>query len=148
MSVGNQTQSTANSAHWECRQMLAEMRLQDITTFEEIFSHTVAFLFALAPSVRSGTPEDQPHVISWLQEWYASLLYMMLNIKYTSTNHLWPREENRTFTGNWNIGLLYLVQLNIPQTHPLLGRFIPILLRFNVRQWLCEFSQAFYGHSR
>lgn len=154
MSVGNQTQSTANSAHWVCRQtlptpqMLAEMRLQVITTLGEIFSLSVAFLFTLAPSLGSWTPQDQPHLISWLQDWQASLLDMMLNIKNTSTHHPWLWAENRTFTGNWIIGLLYLVQLNIPQTHPLLGRFITIHLRFNVRQWLCEFSQAFYGHSR
>lgn len=152
MSVGNQTQSTANSAHWVWQekqptpQIFAEMRLQVITTLRETFTHTAAFLFALAPSVGTGTPEDQPHLISWLQDWYASLLYMMLNIKYTSTNRLWPRAEKRMFTGNWNIGHLYLVQLNIPKTHPLLGRFITIPLPFNVRQWLCEFSQAFYGH--
>lgn len=120
MPVSNQTQSTANSAHWVWRQklpmpqILAEMRLQVITSLGEIFSHTAAFLYALAPSVGTdGGPQRTSHLISWLQDWYASLLHMILNIKYTSSNHLWPRAEDRTFTGNWNIGLL---QLNISQT--------------------------------
>lgn len=70
MSVGNHTQSTANSAHWLRRQklptplILAEMRLQVITTLGEIFSHTATFLSALAPSLGTGTPENQPHLIS------------------------------------------------------------------------------------
>lgn len=49
MSVGNQTQSTANCADWTWRQKLPQIlfrnEVQDITTLGEIFSHMAAFLF-------------------------------------------------------------------------------------------------------
>lgn len=65
MSMDNQTQSTAYSAHW-APQILntnTEMRLRVITTLEGFFSHTAAILSEFAPSVGTGSPEDKPYLI-------------------------------------------------------------------------------------
>lgn len=72
MSVGNQTQSSAYSAHWVWRQELpmpqildtnTEMRLQVRTTLGGIFPHTAAFLSALAPSVEQEAQRTS-HILS------------------------------------------------------------------------------------